>query len=137
MPDDHERDRAPPGPAALGSPEPEAVQDQPGLTRSVQEHLGQQLRTTYHRLADKPDFLGDPALPAEFDPQIERLEARDSIRARGVEAVRTALEESRPPGAVVVTQEGEQARGAETGARRRYEGRGRPPIGARRAPREG
>ena len=70
-----------------------------GLARPLQEHLAQQLRSTYQSLAEKPAFLGDPAVPPEFERHLQRLEAvergrqREKIRTKGVEAVKTALEE--------------------------------------------
>ena len=63
-----------------------------GLTRPLQEHLGQQLRTTYETLAEKPAFLGDANVPAELDRHVQRLETRERIRNKGLEAVRTALQ---------------------------------------------
>ena len=69
-----------------------------GLARPLQDHLAQQLRSTYQTLAEKPAFLGDPAVPAEFEQHLQRLEAvergrqREKIRTKGVEAVKTALE---------------------------------------------
>jgi hypothetical protein len=35
----------------------------------VQEHLARQLRATYLEMQDKPAYLGDPALPPEFDSE--------------------------------------------------------------------
>jgi hypothetical protein len=70
-----------------------------GLARPLQEHLAQQLRSTYQTMAEKPAFLGDPAVPAEFEQHLQRLEAvergrqREKVRSQGVEAVRTALED--------------------------------------------
>jgi hypothetical protein len=69
----------------------------PPLPRSVQEHLGQTLRADYYLHTDKPKYLGDPALPAEFDPYLYRLEQEERasrimrIRERGATAVATAL----------------------------------------------
>jgi hypothetical protein len=92
-----------------GAPKGAAEDSQPagasGLPRQLQEHLAQQLRTTYQTMAEKPAFLGDPAVPAEFEHHLQRLEAvergrqRARIRDKGVEAVRTALEDiaTRPP----------------------------------------
>jgi hypothetical protein len=70
-----------------------------GLARPLQEHLAQKLRSAYHELADKPAFLGDPAVPAEFEYHLQRLEAVEKVRHeekvhnRAVEAVKTALED--------------------------------------------
>jgi hypothetical protein len=57
----------------------------------VREHLAKQLRATYQLVADKPAFLGDPAIPVEFDRQIQRLETREKAHEHGIEAVKTAL----------------------------------------------
>jgi hypothetical protein len=70
-----------------------------GLARPLQEHLAQKLRSAYHELADKPAFLGDPAVPVEFEYHLQRLEAVEKVRHeekvhnRAVEAVKTALED--------------------------------------------
>ncbi|KTS32190.1 hypothetical protein NS228_02450 [Methylobacterium indicum] len=57
------------------------------LPEPVREHLGKQLRTTYNAEAGKPDYLGDPVLPAEFTPQLRRLESRLKAHDTGREAV--------------------------------------------------
>lgn len=63
------------------------------LPRDVQEHLGQQLRTEYDVVAEKPAFLGDPAIPEQFDWHIMRLETRERAHNQAVEAVERALED--------------------------------------------
>ena len=69
----------------------------PPLPRSVQEHLGQKLRADYYERGDKPKYLGDPALPIEFDPYLYRLEQKERasrimrIREHGATAVAAAL----------------------------------------------
>ncbi len=69
----------------------------PPLPRSVQEHLGQTLRADYYERSDKPRYLGDPALPLEFDPYLYRLEQKERalrivrIRENGAKAVADAL----------------------------------------------
>jgi hypothetical protein len=68
-----------------------------GLTRPVQEHLGQQLRTTYQVMDEKPAFLGDTNVPPELEASLQRLETREKIRHQGLEAVRTALEGDEEP----------------------------------------
>ena len=97
MPDTPERDKAPavpPADAPRSSPEQAGV----GLPRPIQEHLGQQLRTTYNaETPEKPAYLGDPVLPLEFELQLQRLEASERQRIRemahnqGIEAVERAL----------------------------------------------
>lgn len=67
------------------------------LDEPVREHLGKQLRSTYHVMTEKPSFLGDPAIPPQFDTLIHKLEKRDRERAdeiheRAVAAVEGALE---------------------------------------------
>jgi hypothetical protein len=74
------------------------------LPRPLQEHLAQKLRSAYQELGDKPAFLGDPAIPVEFEHHLQRLEAAEKARHvekvhnQAVEAVKTALEDivSRP-----------------------------------------
>jgi len=68
------------------------------LPRPIQEHLGQQLRTTYNaEESEKPAYLGDTALPLEFELQLQRLEASERRRLRemahdlGTQAVEQAL----------------------------------------------
>ena len=69
----------------------------PPLPRSVQEHLGQKLRADYYERGDKPKYLGDSALPIEFDPYLYRLEQKERasrimrIREHGATAVAAAL----------------------------------------------
>src|SRR5919107_5998051 len=69
----------------------------PPLPRSVQEHLGQTLRADYYLRGDKPKYLGDPALPLEFDPYLYRLEQKERahrimrVREQGTQAVADAL----------------------------------------------
>lgn len=69
----------------------------PPLPSSIQEHLGQMLRADYYERAEKPRYLGDPALPLEFDPYLYRLEQKERalrimrIREQGTQAVADAL----------------------------------------------
>jgi hypothetical protein len=66
------------------------------LDRSVQDHLGQKLRAAYNELAGKPKYLGDPALPPEFDQQLLRMEMMLRTHEEGIEAVKEALAEPDP-----------------------------------------
>jgi hypothetical protein len=68
-----------------------------GLPRPLQEHLGQQLRTTYQAMDEKPAFLGDTNVPPELEAPLQRLETRERIRHQGLEAVRSALESDGEP----------------------------------------
>jgi hypothetical protein len=63
----------------------------PALPRPVQEHIGRQLRTALRTAAEKPTYLGETDIPAEFDGQIRRLEAAERGHSSGVDAVREAL----------------------------------------------
>ena len=69
------------------------------LPRTLQEHLAQKLRSAYHELSEKPAFLGDPAIPVEFEYHLARLEAVEKnrhiekVRNHGLEAVKSALED--------------------------------------------
>jgi hypothetical protein len=96
MPDAPERNEAPAAPVdAVG---PDSDKPSSSLPRPIQEHLGLQLRTSYNTVtAEKPAYLGDPAVPLEFELQLQRLEAserrkiREKAHDRGVEAVAQAL----------------------------------------------
>ena len=85
-------------------PEPTQHRDEDAgaaLSRPLQEHLARELRAEYQLVADKPAFLGDPALPVEFEIQLNRLDRRERVHERGVEAVKAALEiedEAEPEG---------------------------------------
>lgn len=68
-----------------------------GLPEPVREHLGQELRAAFNRTAPKPAYLGDPALPPEFEHQLLRLDATLDVREKGVEAVAKALDLSGAP----------------------------------------
>jgi hypothetical protein len=74
-----------------------AARDSEPLPKPIQEHLGRQLRSTYNAEADRPAFLGDPAIPPEFERLIRRIEIGEKVHEFGVEAVRQALQ----PGALV------------------------------------
>ncbi|WP_246388798.1 hypothetical protein [Microvirga mediterraneensis] len=81
-------------PASMARP---AGHNVPPLPHSVQEHLGRLLRADYYERADKPRYLGDPALPLEFDPYLYRLEQKERalrimrVREQGTQAVAEAL----------------------------------------------
>ncbi|MBF9194682.1 hypothetical protein I2H36_01410 [Microvirga sp. BT290] len=63
----------------------------------MQDHLGRLLRAEYYERGDKPRFLGDPALPLEFDPYLQRLDQKERdlkssmIEEQGRHAVAVAL----------------------------------------------
>lgn len=69
----------------------------PPLPHSVQEHLGWGLRAEYFQRGDRPKYLGDTALPLEFDSHLYRLEESERaaklarIQEQGVLAVANAL----------------------------------------------
>jgi hypothetical protein len=69
-------------------PEPAAV-----LDKVVQDHLGQKLRAAYAETADKPAYLGDPALPPALEDKLLELEKAEEVHEKGVEAVKDALGE--------------------------------------------
>jgi hypothetical protein len=69
---------------------------EPGLSKPIQEHLGQRLRAAYNEVADKPAYLGDPTLPREIEEQLIELETRIRVHDQGTEAVREALATSEP-----------------------------------------
>jgi uncharacterized protein (DUF2267 family) len=69
----------------------------PPLPPGVQEHLGQKLRAQYHETGDKPKYLGDPMVPVEFDPLLDRIDRTErrqkaeKIGEAGRQAVAAAL----------------------------------------------
>ncbi len=79
-----------PAPAA-DQARPETDEAGSSLAPPIREHLGQQLRTAYHAMAEKPAFLGDPVVPPQFDQHIQRLETREKAHDRGIQAVKAAL----------------------------------------------
>jgi hypothetical protein len=95
MSNDADRDKAS---RAAEEPSTEISETGSPLPRTLQEHLAQKLRSAYHELAEKPAFLGDPAVPAEFEYHLQRLEAVEKVRHtekvhnQAIEAVKAALE---------------------------------------------
>jgi hypothetical protein len=83
--------------AGFAHASPQARSNIPPLPRSVQEHLGQQMRADYYERGDKPQYLGDSALPLEFDPYLYRLDQKERalrilhIQEHGTKAVADAL----------------------------------------------
>ena len=71
----------------------------PPLPPAVQEHLGQKLRAQYHETGDKPKYLGDPMVPVEFDPLLDKIDKSErkhkaeKIGEAGRQAVAAALGE--------------------------------------------
>jgi hypothetical protein len=82
--------------AASKSP-PQYRSNSPSLPANIQYHLGQLLRAEYYERGDKPRFPGDPALPLEFDPYLQRLGQKERdlrslmIAETGQRAVAAAL----------------------------------------------
>ncbi len=68
-------------------PQPEAALPEP-----VRDHLGQQLRSVFTTAEPVPEYLGDPVVPADFAPQIKRLETRLKTHEEGTIAVEQALD---------------------------------------------
>jgi len=60
----------------------------PPLPATVLDHLGQKLRATYYEISDRPKYVGDTALPVEFDPYLYRLVQKD--QAARIERTETA-----------------------------------------------
>jgi hypothetical protein len=82
------------------TPDNEAAGDEEArsaLPPPLREHLGQQLRTAYDAIAEKPAFLGDANVPPELDQHLQRLETREKVHHQGVEAVRAALQGGESP----------------------------------------
>lgn len=63
----------------------------PGLDKTIQESIGRKLRSAYNQIADKPAYLGDPALPPEMEDQITRLGTKIRANEEGIAAVAEAL----------------------------------------------
>jgi hypothetical protein len=61
------------------------------IDKPVQERLGRELRVTYGAIEAKPAFLGDPALPPQFDETVRRLHRSTKAHETGVAAVEKAL----------------------------------------------
>jgi len=78
-------------------PSPRYRGNAPSLPVNIQDHLGQLLRAEYYERGDKPRYLGDPALPLEFDPYLQRLDQKERdlrssmIGEQGRHAVAAAL----------------------------------------------
>lgn len=63
------------------------------LSEPVRDHLGQQLRTVFATGDGVPQYLGDPVVPDEFEPQLKRLEVRMKTHEEGTQAVAEALDQ--------------------------------------------
>ncbi|MBZ6078769.1 hypothetical protein [Microvirga puerhi] len=61
----------------IGDDPHKARSNLPPLPRQVQDYLGQKLRAQLYEMAPKPKYLGDPAIPQEFDALIEKIERRE------------------------------------------------------------
>ncbi len=92
-----ERKADPTGAPREGSSEADGGETSSGLPGPLREHIGQQLRTTYHALEEKPAFLGETTVPPHLDDHIRRLEVsvkrreQEKVHDRGIEAVKSAL----------------------------------------------
>ncbi|KQP61527.1 MULTISPECIES: hypothetical protein [unclassified Methylobacterium] len=71
----------------------ESASKEGALPEPVRDHLGQQLRSVFTTGDGVPDYLGDPVVPEEFEPQIKRLEVRLKTHEEGTEAVAQALDQ--------------------------------------------
>jgi hypothetical protein len=60
----------------------------PPLPPAVLDHLGQKLRAVYYETGERPKYVGDTALPLEFDPYLYRLYQKE--RASRVERAESA-----------------------------------------------
>lgn len=65
--------------------------ERPSLDKPVQERLGRELRVAYDATEPKPAYLGDPALPPEFDEAVHRLHRAQKAHEAGTAAVERAL----------------------------------------------
>lgn len=60
----------------------------PALAPEVREHLARKLRAEYEVQADKPAYLGDTALPPQFERYVRKLETRERTGEVGLDAIR-------------------------------------------------
>ncbi|HYF56563.1 MAG TPA: hypothetical protein VEA41_20080 [Salinarimonas sp.] len=67
------------------------------LDAAARERLGRELRTALDADEAKPAFLGDPALPPDFDEPVRRLHRARKAHETGVAAVERALSGIAPP----------------------------------------
>lgn len=67
------------------------AQAPPPLPADVREHIGRRLRSTYTVEADKPAFLGDAAIPPQFERYVRELERGERSGREGLRAVSQAL----------------------------------------------
>lgn len=73
--------------------------NQPPLPRLIQDYLGRKLRSELYETGERPQYLGDPAIPPEFEPLIEQIVRKDRSRASnlaedaGYQAVADALKD--------------------------------------------
>ena len=61
------------------------------LPRDIQEQIGRRLRTELRQDDAKPSYLGETALPPQFEPLVRKLEASERGQRQGYEAVKAAL----------------------------------------------
>lgn len=80
-----------PGDDPTAPPEKPHASDTKPLPSDVQEHLGRRLRSTYTVEAAKPAFLGDTALPPQFERYVRQLENAERSSREGLKAVGDAL----------------------------------------------
>ena len=72
----------------LSGVRPRRRSNRPPLPAAVLDHLGQKLRVAYYERSARPKYVGDPALPVEFDPYLYRLEQKErAMRMERVEQV--------------------------------------------------
>jgi hypothetical protein len=62
-----------------------------GLDQPTMDQIGEEMRVQYRHSEPKPAYLGDRALPVEFERQLMAIERVEEIRGKGVAAVGDAL----------------------------------------------
>lgn len=75
-----------------------------GLDKPTLDDIGLELRAEARRAEPKPAYLGDRALPPEFERQLAEIERSVEIREKGVEAVGEALLNPQPASDDPVTE---------------------------------
>jgi hypothetical protein len=69
----------------------------PLLAPAILDHLGQKLRAVYYETSARPKYVGDTALPLEFDPYLYHLYQKEQttrverVESAGLAAVAVAL----------------------------------------------
>lgn len=72
----------------MTQPNRHEAEDERVLTPEIREHLARKLRAEYSLEADKPAFLGDTALPPQFERYVQKLRTIERTSEAGLDAIR-------------------------------------------------